>query len=57
MLTTYKILRVERELTQQEVERLTGIKQATLSQIERGVLKPSEEQVKQLAQVYEVEDA
>lgn len=54
MVTSYKRLRVERELTQQDVEKLTGIKQATLSQIERAVLKPSEEQINKLAQAYKI---
>lgn len=54
MVTQYKILRVERGLTQQDVERLTGIKQATLSQIERAVLKPTKEQIDKLAQAFKI---
>ena len=55
MPTTYKILRIERDLTQQQVERLTGISQPTLSQIERGVLKAKPDQVQRLAEVYGIE--
>jgi transcriptional regulator with XRE-family HTH domain len=47
-----RILRVERGLTQEDVEHLSGISYVTISAIERGKRKPHDLTLAKLAEVY-----
>lgn len=49
-----KKLRIERNLTQYEIEELTGIKRSTIALYESGIRKPPVDKLIQLAFLYNV---
>lgn len=55
MLTALKQKRMERGLRQWDVAKQLGVNPATISQWENRHAKPSQEQLRQLAELYEVE--